>query len=329
VCSSPPEEILTVVRARREEGTELSAEELANWGAAARRTIEELLPRTGAVLLRNLPMRSPEAFGHFWKGCLLAPPALEEGSYLSLGGTSRTKMSGIDLATNVPPEFLLLNHNELCYNPRTVERIALYCVQDAPVGGESTLARNRDLMKTLPDEVPRFLAEHGGILYAREFYDARRPPVLVPGAPPPAATGSWQEKCGLPLDAERAQAEEFFLAMGFDASQIEWDESGSLRVTNQHPGFVKDPESGEDVWWNIVHTGSIKTADGTPIPKKLVAEVQRSAWDHTYAFKLRPGDWLMLDNMRVQHGRLPFFDHERQRRCLLTVYTTPRCAITE
>ena len=37
----------------------------------------------------------------------------------------------------------------------------------------------------------------------------------------------------------------------------------------------------------------------------------------------------MLDNMRVQHGRLPFFDHEQQRRCLLTVYTTPRPSIDE
>ena len=38
-------------------------------------------------------------------------------------------MSGIDMATNVPPQFLLLCHNEMCYNPQTIERIALYCIQ--------------------------------------------------------------------------------------------------------------------------------------------------------------------------------------------------------
>lgn len=128
-------------------------------GGEARSVIEEALPRTGAVLLRGLPMRSPEAFSHFWKGFLNAPPALEEGRYNSLGPSGgRQKLSGIDLATNVPPPFLLLCHNEMCYNPQTVGRIALYCVQDAPEGGETILARNRDLSSNLPKtalKVPR------------------------------------------------------------------------------------------------------------------------------------------------------------------------------
>ena len=132
MCKSPPEDLMTVVRANVPDGEAVSTEELGRWGAAARQTIEELLPRTGAVLLRGLPMRSPEEFSHFWKGCLDAQPALEEGRYLSLGGTSRNKMAGIDLATNVPPEFLLLCHNELCYNPQTIERIALYCGNSYP-----------------------------------------------------------------------------------------------------------------------------------------------------------------------------------------------------
>ena len=94
-------------------------------------------------------------------------------------------------------------------------------------------------------------------------------------------------------------------------------------MTNVHPGYVRDPSSGAEVWWNIVHTGSLTAADGTPFPPKLVAEVQRTAWEHTYAFKLHPGDWLMLDNMRVQHGRLPYEASSQQKRVLLTVYSSP------
>ncbi|KAL3905295.1 MAG: hypothetical protein SGPRY_010962, partial [Prymnesium sp.] len=326
-CASPPPDLLTVVRTHESESTEASAEELGGLcapanpsllppnlpmqlsrGAAARETIEALLPHTGALLMRGLPMRSPESFAHFWRGCLQAPPPLEEGKYLSLGGTSRRKAGGIDLATNVPPEFLLLCHNELAPlrvgtshfsalatpTPSLTLTLTL-AVQDAPVGGETIIARNRDLTKTLPAEVIRFINEHGGLEYSREFYDARQPPLQLGGSPS-KATGSWQDKCGLPIDASRSDVEHFFLDMGFESSQLEWDADGGIRVSNRHPGFVKDPETGDD----------------------MVSEVQRSGWDHTYAFKLEPGDWLMLDNMRVQHGRLPFFDHEKQRRCLLT-----------
>ena len=39
--------------------------------------------------------------------------------------------------------------------------------------------------------------------------------------------------------------------------------------------------------------------------------------------QLRPGDWIMLDNLKVQHGRLPYEADPKQKRVLLTVYTTP------
>jgi len=328
-CRAPSAEHLTVVRAVPPEGQEDvaagSPDELRQWGAAARHAIEEHIDRSGGVLLRGLPMRSAEEFAHFWKGCLeeACPEPLEEGRYTSLGpAAGRDKISGVDLATNVPPDFLLLNHNELCYNPVTVGRIGLYCVQDAPVGGESTIARNCDLGTTHPPSVRAFLEEHGGIVYRRVFYDATNPP---PPNVPTAALGSWQGKCSLPDDASRADAEAFFLGMGFAAHQLEWDLNGCITVTNMHPGYVRDPATGEDdSWWNIVHTGSLTAADGTPFPPKLVADVQRTAWEHTYAFKLRPGDWLMLDNMRVQHGRLPYEASAEQKRCLLTVYSNPR-----
>ena len=64
--------------------------------------------------------------------------------------------------------------------------------------------------------------------------------------PPSALLGSWQEKCGLPEDAGRPEAEAFFAGMGFDVgSQLEWsdEDGGVLRVTNQHPGFVTDVRS--------------------------------------------------------------------------------------
>jgi len=300
-CHRPPEGMVTVLRASSSSSSSSSSgssssnndeddaaaaeasseEELSALGAAARCAIYAALPESGAVLLRGLPMRSAEAFSHFWRGCLAAenPAPLEEGRYVSLGGRAgRDKLNGVDLATNVPPQFPLLCHNEVCYNPTTVGRIALYCVQDAPLGGETLVTRNRDLQ--VPPKARQFLEGHGGLLYSRDFYDARRgppaeeaPPAAASAAsgkgkqggkskkgkkqqaatqkavatkPPSALLGSWQEKCGLPEDAGRPEAEAFFAGMGFDVgSQLEWsdEDGGVLRVTNQHPGFVTDVRS--------------------------------------------------------------------------------------
>jgi hypothetical protein len=325
-CKAPPDDLVLQYRAEADAAGELTPDELAAWGAASRVVVDEALPRTGAVLLRGLPMRSAEDFSHFWKGHLSTAPALVEGRYNSLGPSGgRDKMSGIDMATNVPPQFLLLCHNEMRYNPKTIERIALYCIQDAREGGESLIARNSDLNKNLPANVATFIKDHGGIKYQREFFDARNPPkaTLTGGG---GAKGSWQDKCSLPKDAGRDEATAFFKEMGFTDGDMVWDDEGVLTLSNHHPGFITDPETGEEVWWNIVHTGSLVTGDGTPFPKKMVQEIQKNGWAHTYAFKLKPGDWLVCDNLRVQHGRLPF-SPEGPKRVLLTVYSgpTPSC----
>ncbi len=109
-CKAPSGDLVSVYRvASKSDESSMSPEELAQLGEEARKVVEEAIPKTGAVLLRGLPMRTAEAFSHFWKGHLAFPPALEEGRYNSLGPSGgRDKMSGIDLATNVPPQVLTL-----------------------------------------------------------------------------------------------------------------------------------------------------------------------------------------------------------------------------
>ena len=62
-------------------------------------------------------------------------------------------------------------------------------------------------------------------------------------------------------------------------------------------------------------------ADGAPFPPEAVARLQRDRWRATHAWKLLAGDWLVLDNLRVQHGRLPFVPDQARPRTVLTVYT--------
>ena len=60
---------------------------------------------------------------------------------------------------------------QMCYNPVTIEHIALYCIQDAPEGGESIITRNCDL--PVPPKAKKFMADHNGILYSREVWRVR------------------------------------------------------------------------------------------------------------------------------------------------------------
>ena len=249
---------------------------------------------------------------------MLAPPDVLDADGFA---EALAKLAGVDLATNVPPEFLLLCHNELCYNPLTIGKIALYCVRPAPRGGETIVARNADLGARLPARVAEFVREHGGVRYSRAFWDARDPngPVLGPRH---GAMGSFQAKCALPDDATRAQAHAHFVEeLGFRDDELLWtDEHGggggggdaaagdgggasgagasgdgeaavALRVVNHHPGFVRDDAGGLGGWWNIAHTAaktkSVSAADGTPFPKKLVAEIQRAGWADTCVVRAR------------------------------------------
>jgi hypothetical protein len=53
-------------------------------------------------------------------------------------------------------------------------------------------------------------------------------------------------------------------------------------------------------------------ADGFPISESTVTAIKDARWHAAYGFGLQPGDWLVLDNRRVQHGRTPYSGGHRQ-----------------
>jgi len=179
---APPKERVSVHRAVYE-GTN---QDFNAWGAAARAVIDDWLPKTGAVLFRNLPIFRANDFKEFWEGC-------KNGKqndvpwvpipYIPVNAP-RAQLDGVDLATNIPPNMILPCHNELAYNPRPAGRIALYCLQEAAQGGETLVAWNSDITELVPPELLDFLEAHGGIPYDRTYHDAKQP------APNPKAL-SW------------------------------------------------------------------------------------------------------------------------------------------
>jgi len=127
-----------------------------------------------------------------------------------------------------------------------------------------------------------------------------------------------------------------------------------LTATNVLPGYLKpkhpthdddddddddsnekDPTNNKNnndelLWYNRIDYGfPVTMTNGQLFPLDLQAYLKRQKWHETYAIKLQPGDWLVLDNRRVQHGRLPYQDSSTAAaRKLLVTYTSTTTTTT-
>lgn len=280
-------------------------------GKTAREIVDSCFASNNAeaVLFRNLDsvIESTQDFKVFWNECL-GDDGWTPTEYIPFF-KPRTKDKGVDLVTPFPPEIALPCHNEMIYNPRNPSKIAFYCHMDAPEGGETILARNSDLTKVISQDIQQLVKNHGGILYRREYFN-RDDEDSVKNALPYEI--SWQEKTGA---EDKDGAMEFFRRIGFDRIHFT-DEDDRLIVENVHSGFNEDGN-----WANILDFGIFLLADKTPVPKEMFDQIRRDKWSAVKVLKLAPGDWIVLNNRAVQHGRLPFKNNPGQQRTILTVYT--------
>ena len=123
---------------------------------------------------------------------------------------------------------------------------------------------------------------------------------------------------------------------------FEWLADTTLRTWQDRPASVSLPETEERVWFNQAHLfhpsglpvavqqglrlGSAghslpRTAlfgDGTDIPEADLTEIRRVMRDCTVPVPWQAGDTLLLDNMRLAHGRASY---SGQRRVLVMLTT--------
>lgn len=289
-------------------------------GKAAREVVDA--SKSDAVLFRNLTnrIRNAQDFAIFFQGCLDGPDGWRSMEYVPFGPARKT-LEGVDLVTPFPPDLALGCHNELSYNPRPANLIAFYCLEKAEQGGETILTRNSDLTAAVSEETQQFVRDHGGVLYAREYPDESYLQQYKEGRVE-RTLPSWQEKTG---STRREDARKFFTDLGFSEDEVSFDDHGTLHVKNIHSGFIDAPKrANEDMkryWFNILYTGVFKLADGTAMPPSMLRRLEREEWVPARVLQLEPGDWIVIRNRVVQHGRLPFVDSGARKRKILTVYT--------
>ena len=227
------------------------------------------------------------------------------------GGKKRPTIHGVDTPTNFAPHSLIECHNEMTYNPIPAGRIAFYAMQEAARGGQTLLKRNIDMTKVVSNETKTFIKQHGGIRSLKSYHDNATVPA------PKSTSGSWQEIHGVET---YQQVQEIFLKLGFPPEGMKYNPQTTIfSAIYKQPGFYRDAQ-GQEIWFSNADMGNAMCADGTGIPVSL-RDYERKKWHVTTSFKLRKGDWLVLDNMAVQHGRMPYQDSPEKTRILLDVYT--------
>jgi len=278
--------------------------DLAEWAAAHRDETLAALQRHGALYFSGFGLSSPEEFER-------AAGALVPDLFGEYGDLPREAASDkIFTSTPYPPDKMIRYHNESSHMTRWPMRIFFFSALAAESGGETPVLDVRAVLDRIrPDYVERF--DRLGLRYVRNF---------VAGV-----DVSWQQffQTEDPAEVQRQCA-----ASGAEAT---WSgRHRQLRVTQPARAVHRHPVTGDRVFFNqlLLHhpaaldqetrrslldlfgedelPRNVQFGDGSTIEDEIISHLLEVYDASGVAFEWTTGDMLMLDNMLVAHGRMPF-----------------------
>ncbi|MGY3413050.1 alpha-ketoglutarate-dependent taurine dioxygenase [Bradyrhizobium sp. GM5.1] len=254
----------------------------------------------GAVLVRDLVITAPtelEAVAQALFGSVLA--------YTERTSPRSTVGGRIYTSTDYPSEETLPLHNENSYAASWPRWIAFFCFTPPGEGGCTPLADIGDICARLPAEL-RATFERRGLQYVRKFGG----PLGLSAA---AAFGT----------ADLSSIERRLQSAGYSVQLVG---RGHL-ITRRCAAAVRlHPDTGTAVWFNHAHffgtteaqltrkyslsredlPTRVLHADGQEIAPHFLATLNDAYAAAERRFAWRSGDLLLLDNMRIAHGRDAF-----------------------
>lgn len=312
----PADNFILVIETRKSD-----PDELLNWCKQNRPYVEQRLMEFGAVLFRNTGFNAD----HFKKAADILAPT-EQLAYRG-GGSAREKHGDVYLSTIQPKEVKIPLHNELCYFRKWPLKVFFFCDIPAPVGGETPLANNRSMTKSIPRKIldkfdklgVRYISNNTSKIWQRSFETT-----------------------------ERSVVESFCRENDIDFKWI----GDNLRFSQLVQGTAAHPSSGENLWFNSINVRSFRSTraaipppaflsfftaekyeeqksvpnealrnnavygDGALIEHEVLQEIRHIYDRQEVSFPWNKGDFVMVDNMLVAHGRMPF---EGERRTLVSL----------
>ena len=277
---------------------------LADYLAETATDVMSLLDQVGAILFRGFPDAGDIGFDQCIGALDLQPFTYAE----SLSNAVRkNRTPQVFTANEAPPELEIFLHHEMAQTPLFPSYLFFYCERAAAEGGATPLCRSDDLMTALKRQLPSFAQQCRdlGVSYTHTM-------------PAQADAGSGQGRSWLDTLSvnSRAAAEAKLQQLGYTWVWLEGDD---LRVTTPALPAIRRTSTGTEVFfnqlvaafagWQDLRNSAAKSVcfgDGSPMPITDLKEMITIAYQQVYDHQWQAGDVVLIDNLRVMHGRRPF-----------------------
>lgn len=278
--------------------------DMKNW---LQRNLQELKGRlgsSGAILLRDFPVRTDWEFDQVVE-CFGYKTFTYEESLSNAVRVNRTPR--VFTANEAPPSEGIFLHNEMAQTPVFPTRLFFFCEQAADTQGETSLCRCDRLYDRLLETDPGFISscEAKGVKYTN---------IMPNGDNPHSGQGrGWQTTLGA---KDRAEAECRLKELGYSWT---WLEDGSLGATSAALPAVRRLGNGRAVffnqliaayqgWGDVSHIGAriVCFGDGSEIDDTQMQNVIQAADELTFDLPWKNGDVAVVDNFMAMHGRRSF-----------------------
>ena len=266
--------------------------------------LETQAAQHGVVLLRGLPLATPEDFD-----AAVTAFGFPNFSYAdSLSNAYRLNFTErVFSANEAPPEVTIFLHHEMAQTPIYPSKLFFFCQSAPETGGATPICRSDILWEKLTAQCPAFAADcqSKGLKYSN---------VMPAEADKDSGMGrSWQST----FSAETHEAAEVRMTeLGYT---WEWQANNDLRATTPILPAVRNLGDGRISFFNQLIAAfkgwkdtrndpskAITFGDGTSINPEDVEIASTLAKDCTFDLPWHSGDLALVDNYTAMHGRRTF-----------------------
>ena len=287
-----------------------AGESLAHWITHHRSDIDDALWTDGYVLFRGFDVGGLEGF----ETCAASACDTLYRHYGDLPLASAS--DNVYFATPYPKHLEIQFHNEASHTDTWPSRQLFFCLEPAPQGGEWTLSDGRKALDKLPADMLEAFNAHG-LVYRRRFIRG--------------LDASWQEFFKVDSIAELRDK---IGPKGYEIDAVSDDE---MTVSYRTHAIIELAERGSASWFNQIllhHPDALPTevdsllskhfprdrfprtvflGNGAPIPAAWVRTISDVLNDCSIRIRTQANDVLLVNNLLMAHGRLPYSGNRQIR----------------
>lgn len=274
--------------------------DLCKWFSENKSQIDHFLNEKGAVLFRGFNVATQDDFVNFIRSL-----EIKTVSYTNRTSPRYSISENVYTSTTQPSSEIIHFHSENSYTNNPPNFLFFCCVQQASSGGETPLADNRKVLRSLPADLQAKF-RHLGVMYKRLVNDK--------------LGLDWKEIFQVQTVEE---VEELCVENGI---HFNWRDEG-LVLTWNSPAIVNHQKTGDEVWFNHAYffnkysyseqllnvVNSIDDlpfltffGDGTDISLEEYDLIKGAYEKSSVEFQWKNGDVLLVDNYLCSHARNSF-----------------------